>query len=50
VELKALAILGGREEAQVINMLKATGMPVGLLANFGSVGKLEWTKYSGSPR
>lgn len=44
VELKALNKLSGNEEAQVINYLKATGMKVGLLINFGSVGRLEWKK------
>jgi len=44
VELKALNKLGGNEDAQIINYLKATRLQAGLLINFGSVGKLEWKK------
>jgi GxxExxY protein len=44
-ELKALNQLSGADEAQLLNYLKATGLRVGLLINFGSVGKLEWKRY-----
>jgi GxxExxY protein len=35
VEVKAAAALDGAHEAQLINCLKATGIKVGLLINFG---------------
>ena len=45
IELKALSNLSGKEEAQLINYLKATGFKVGLLINFGSPNKLEWKRF-----
>jgi GxxExxY protein len=45
VEIKALDKLTGKEEAQLINYLKATRLRVGLLINFGSANKLEWKRF-----
>jgi GxxExxY protein len=41
VELKAVKELATDHEAQLLNYLKATGMKVGLLANFGSYPNAE---------
>ena len=48
VELKALDTLGPVETAQVLNYLKATGVPVGLLLNFGAE-KLDYKRLVLSP-
>ncbi|HTP08144.1 MAG TPA: GxxExxY protein [Anaerolineae bacterium] len=41
VELKSIKELSEKEEAQTLNYLKATGLRLGLLINFGSHGQLE---------
>ena len=45
VELKAEHQLTGRDRAQILNYLKATGLRVGVLINFGSQGRLEWERF-----
>jgi len=45
IELKAVEKLSGKEESQIINYLKATGIKVGVLINFGSKNKLEWKRF-----
>ena len=45
VEIKALPHLSGTERAQLLNYLKGTGFPIGILINFGSHGKLEWKRF-----
>jgi len=44
IEIKALDQLGSREEAQLLNYLKATASPLGLLINFGALHNLEWKR------
>ena len=43
LELKSVKALSGEHEAQLMNYLKATGIKVGLLVNFGRT-KLEWKR------
>jgi GxxExxY protein len=45
IELKAQRNHEGYEEAQVINYLRATGLRVGLLINFGDPARLDWHRY-----
>jgi len=45
VELKAISQLTDREEAQLINYLKMTGLRVGLLINFGDSARLDWHRF-----
>ena len=46
LELKAVSVLGGSHDAQVLNYLKATNLSVGLLLNFGrpklEIKRLVW--------
>jgi len=44
VELKAIAKLGNIEQAQILNYLKATNYPAGLLLNFGAAS-LEYKRF-----
>jgi GxxExxY protein len=44
IEIKALNQLTSREEAQLLNYLKATNLQLGLLINFGCKDKLEWKR------
>ena len=44
VEIKSASQLTIADEGQVINYLRATGMKLGLLINFGSINKLEWRR------
>ena len=44
VEIKAMENLTGREDAQLLNYLKATGIKVGVLINFGHYPNLEWKR------
>ncbi|HLE16408.1 MAG TPA: GxxExxY protein [Anaerolineales bacterium] len=43
VEIKAISHLTSIDEAQLLNYLKATGLRVGVLINFGS-NSLEWKR------
>lgn len=49
VEIKAIKAITGIEEAQLLNYLKATNLPVGLIVNFGSP-QLEWKRYANTKR
>ena len=45
VEIKAADQLTSRDEGQLLHYLKATGLRVGVLMNFGSHPKLEWKRF-----
>jgi GxxExxY protein len=45
VELKAQKEMGGYEQAQVLNYLRATGLKLAVIINFGDKDKLDWHRY-----
>lgn len=45
VEIKAVKAVTSIEEAQLLNYLKATSLPLGLILNFGAP-RLEWKRYA----
>ncbi len=49
VELKAIQAITAIEEAQILNYLKATGLPLGLIINFGAP-QLEWKRFAHTKR
>lgn len=44
LEIKAQKELTARDRAQLLNYLKATGLRLGLLINFGDPGRLDWQR------
>jgi GxxExxY protein len=44
VELKAIEQTTKREEAQALNYLRATGLRVAVIINFGDPGRLDWSR------
>lgn len=44
VEIKAIKKIGPLEQGQILNYLKATGVRLGLLINFGNDYKLDWER------
>jgi GxxExxY protein len=44
VELKAIPKITSREEAQVLNYIRAADLPLGLVINFGGENGLEWKR------
>ena len=50
VEIKAIDHITSRDYSQVLNYLKATGFPLGLLINFGSEKDMEWKRIVNTPK
>jgi GxxExxY protein len=50
VEIKALSCLTSDHESQLINQLRATGLEVGILVNFGHPHKLECERMICTPK
>ena len=44
IELKCAEGISDAFEAQLLNYLNATGAKVGMIINFGSLGRLEWKR------
>jgi GxxExxY protein len=49
VEIKAINVITRIEKAQILNYLKATNLPLGLIVNFGAP-RLEWKRYANTNR
>lgn len=49
VEIKAVKSLSDEHRAQVINYLKATGMELGILINFGHFPKVQHERFVNQP-
>ena len=50
IEIKAVKTLADEHRAQMINYLKATGYPLGLLINFGHHPKIQHERFVYDPR
>lgn len=49
LEIKAIDHITSRDYSQVLNYLKATSFPLGLLINFGSEKDMEWKRIVNTP-
>ncbi|NNC87959.1 MAG: GxxExxY protein [Akkermansiaceae bacterium] len=45
VELKSVSALAPEHEAQLLNYMRITRMPVGYLVNFGPIKEVEWKRF-----